>query len=54
MILLSSSISRQAYKVKSGGKTIKRGKERDPMKRKALTLKRTRGWASQDWYNEDE
>jgi len=44
----------KAYKAKTGGKTIKRGKERDPMKRQALTLKKTRGWASQDWYKEDE
>lgn len=45
---------RQAYKANTGGKTVKRSKERDPMKRQALTLKKTRGWASQDWYKEDE
>ncbi|CAM9179658.1 unnamed protein product [Hapterophycus canaliculatus] len=43
-----------AYKANTGGKTVKRGRERDPMKRQALTLKKTRGWASQDWYKEDE
>ncbi|CAM9928832.1 unnamed protein product [Pylaiella littoralis] len=43
-----------AYKVDTGGKTIKRGKDRDSMKRSALHLGRGRGWASQDWYKEDE
>eukprot|EP00752_Nemacystus_decipiens_P006085 g5492.t1 len=31
-----------AYKASTGGKTIKRGRERDPMKRQALTLRKTR------------
>lgn len=47
-------LAHQAYKANTGGKTIKRGKGRDPMKRKALTLRKTRGWATQDWYQEDE
>lgn len=38
----------QAYKANTGGKTIKRGKERDVMKRKSITFKKNRTWTSRN------
>ncbi|CAM9397081.1 unnamed protein product [Ectocarpus sp. 8 AP-2014] len=44
-----------AYKVSTGGKTIQRGKDRDPMKRQAISFgQKSGGWASQDWYKEED
>lgn len=44
----------QAYKVTTKGKTIKRGKERDIMKRQTVTFKKNRSWTSDPNFFDDD